>query len=44
MVVCVLCRNLWDDGGSALFPFYRCSKCGLRVHAACRDFAHGALR
>jgi hypothetical protein len=40
--LCAMCRNLWDDGGSALFPYYRCGKCGLLVHAACRSFAQKA--
>jgi len=33
---CVMCFSLWDEGGSALFPFYRCRTCAVLVHAACR--------
>ena len=41
--VCAVCAGCWDEGGSALFPYYRCRKCALPVHAACRPLAHAAL-
>ena len=41
--VCAVCGGCWDEGGSALFPYYRCRKCALPVHAACRPFANAAL-
>lgn len=40
---CAVCGGCWDEGGSAPFPYHRCRKCGLLVHAACRPLAHAAL-
>ncbi|CAM9610591.1 unnamed protein product [Chrysoparadoxa australica] len=36
---CSACGDCWDEGGSAISPFYQCGSCGFTVHAACRRFS-----
>ncbi|CAN0461942.1 unnamed protein product, partial [Discosporangium mesarthrocarpum] len=35
---CAACLGLWDGGGATKSRFYRCTRCCMMVHGACRQF------